>query len=232
MATLEERVRVLELRVTALADAVRVLARQYAEEGREQRRDGHPAQQTAALKRQHDGFAVAPTSSDPWPPNQPAHSHHYVLTSLGEQVPDDDQDGAGNQGLEFAAAFDDPPAAFEPFMAAVMIRAGPHKGSHTAVLIGAAEELLGELRVHASVVQAERLPAWAAAWPDWTWAVEARGPGSLAGPAAPVRGRADARCAAQAGRLGAAAGRRGDEQERPQRRPLRRCRGVALRSPP
>jgi len=35
-------------------------------------------------------------------------------------------------------------------MAAVMIGVGPHKASHTAVAISAAEEPLGELRVRAS----------------------------------------------------------------------------------
>src|SRR5262245_17726762 len=60
-------------------------------------------------------------------------------------------------------------------MAAVMIGAGPHKASHTAVAISAAEEPLGELRVRASAVQAERLLAWAAAWPERTWAVEGAG---------------------------------------------------------
>ena len=57
-------------------------------------------------------------------------------------------------------------------MAAVMIGVDPHKASHTAVAISAAEEPLGELRVRACVVQAERLLAWAAAWPQRTWAVE------------------------------------------------------------
>ncbi len=65
-------------------------------------------------------------------------------------------------------------------MAAVMIGVDPHKGSHTAVAIGAAEEPLGELGVRASAAQAERLMTWAAAWPERTWAVEgARGLGSL-----------------------------------------------------
>jgi transposase len=65
-------------------------------------------------------------------------------------------------------------------MAAVMIGAGPHKGSRTAVAIGAAEEPLGELRVRASAAQAQRLMAWAADWPERTWAVEgAGGPGHL-----------------------------------------------------
>jgi transposase len=57
-------------------------------------------------------------------------------------------------------------------MAAVMIGVDPHKGSHTAVAIGAAEEPLGELRVRASAAQAEKLVAWAAAWPERIWAVE------------------------------------------------------------
>jgi transposase len=57
-------------------------------------------------------------------------------------------------------------------MAAVMIGVDPHKGSHTAVAIGAAEEPLGELRLRACAAQAERLLSWAAAWPERTWAVE------------------------------------------------------------
>src|SRR5216684_7388215 len=60
-------------------------------------------------------------------------------------------------------------------MTAVMIGADPHKGSHTAVAIGAAEEPLGELRVRSSAAQAERLVSWAAAWPERTWAVEGAG---------------------------------------------------------
>ena len=46
---------------------------------------------------------------------------------------------------------------------------------HTAVAISAAEEPLGELRVRACVAQAERLLAWAQAWPLRTWAVEGAG---------------------------------------------------------
>jgi Transposase len=65
-------------------------------------------------------------------------------------------------------------------MAAVMIGIDPHKGSHTAVAIGTAEEPLGELRVRSSASQAERLVSWAADWPDRIWAVEgARGLGHL-----------------------------------------------------
>src|ERR1700758_3728523 len=60
-------------------------------------------------------------------------------------------------------------------MAAVMIGVDPHKASHTAVAISAAEEPLGELRVRACVAQAERLLAWAQAWPLRTWAVEGAG---------------------------------------------------------
>jgi transposase len=56
-----------------------------------------------------------------------------------------------------------------------MIGAGPHKASHTAVAIGGAEEPLGQLRVRASAAQAERLLAWAAAWPERSWAVEGAG---------------------------------------------------------
>jgi transposase len=68
----------------------------------------------------------------------------------------------------------------ERFMAAVMIGVDPHKGSHTAVAIDDREAPLGELRVRSSAAQAERLVAWAAAWPERIWAVEgARGLGSL-----------------------------------------------------
>ena len=60
-------------------------------------------------------------------------------------------------------------------MTAVMIGVDPHKGSHTAVAIGSDEEPLGKLRVRASAGQAQRLVAWAVAWPDRTWAVEGAG---------------------------------------------------------
>ena len=60
-------------------------------------------------------------------------------------------------------------------MTAVMIGAGPHKAPHTAVVVGAAEEHLGELRVRAGGARAERLLAWASAWPERTWAVEGAG---------------------------------------------------------
>ena len=60
-------------------------------------------------------------------------------------------------------------------MAAVMIGVDPHKGSHTAVAIGAAEEPLGQVRVRASAAQAERLLAWAGSWPQRTWAAGGAG---------------------------------------------------------
>jgi transposase len=65
-------------------------------------------------------------------------------------------------------------------VAVVMIGVDPHKGSHTAVAVGADEAALGQVRVRASAVQAQRLLSWAAAWPQRTWAVEgARGLGHL-----------------------------------------------------
>jgi transposase len=57
-------------------------------------------------------------------------------------------------------------------MVAVMIGVDPHKGSHTAVVISAAEQPLGQIRVRASAAQAGKLVEWAAGWPDRTWAVE------------------------------------------------------------
>ena len=53
-----------------------------------------------------------------------------------------------------------------------MIGVDPHEGSHTAVAIDQREAVLGQVRVRASAAQAERLLAWAAAWPQRTWAVE------------------------------------------------------------
>jgi transposase len=67
------------------------------------------------------------------------------------------------------------PAGKGAAVAVVMIGVDPHKGSHTAVVIGAAEEPLGQVRVRASAAQAQRLLAWAASWPQRTWAVEGAG---------------------------------------------------------
>jgi transposase len=44
----------------------------------------------------------------------------------------------------------------------VMIGIDPHKGSHTAVAMTAAEEPLGKVRVRACPAQAGQLVAWAA----------------------------------------------------------------------
>ena len=60
-------------------------------------------------------------------------------------------------------------------MAAVMIGVDPHKGSHTAVVIDQAEIALDQVTVRACAAQPERLLAWAAAWPERTWAVEGAG---------------------------------------------------------
>jgi len=91
-------------------------------------------------------------------------------------------------------------------MAAVMIGVDPHKGSHTAVVVGAAEEPLGELRVCACADQAGKLVAWAAAWPERTWAVEgADGLGRLLAQQLVAAGERGAGRAAEAGLPGAPA---------------------------
>src|SRR5664279_3914472 len=60
-------------------------------------------------------------------------------------------------------------------VAGVMIGIDPHKGSHTAVALDAAEKKLGQLRVKAAPGQVDQLRQWAASWPDRTWAVEGAG---------------------------------------------------------
>jgi transposase len=57
----------------------------------------------------------------------------------------------------------------------VMIGIDPHKASHTASAIDAAEIALGEVRVRANDSQLERLLGWAQQWPQRTWAVENSG---------------------------------------------------------
>jgi transposase len=57
-------------------------------------------------------------------------------------------------------------------MMEVMIGAGPHKGSHTAVAVGPQEQPLGKIGVRACPGQAGQLVAWAQAWPERAWAVE------------------------------------------------------------
>jgi transposase len=53
-----------------------------------------------------------------------------------------------------------------------MIGVDPHKGSHTAAAIDAAEVALGDVRIRAANGQLERLLDWAGRWPERTWAVE------------------------------------------------------------
>ena len=61
-------------------------------------------------------------------------------------------------------------------MAAVMIGVDPHKGSHTAVVIDAGRGWRwARCGCAPARTQAEQLLAWAAAWPERTWAVEGAG---------------------------------------------------------
>src|ERR1700683_2816867 len=95
-------------------------------------------------------------------------------------------------------------------MAVVMIGVDPHKGSHTAVVIGAAEQPLAERRGRGSGAHAGTLGGLGllVAGADLGGGGRARA-GPAAGPAAGRRGRAGAGCAAEAGVAGtAAAGRR------------------------
>ena len=114
-------------------------------------------------------------------------------------------------------------------MVAVMIGIDPHKGSHTAVVISLAEESLGQLQVRASAAQAGRLLAWAAAWPERTWAVEgAEGLGHLLAQQLLSAGERVLDVPPKLAARGAAAGNRGHQQERSQRCPLGGGRGAAL----
>ena len=56
-----------------------------------------------------------------------------------------------------------------------VIAIDPHKGSHTAAVVDAGEQLVGELRVDAGRRQADRLLRFAAPFEPRTWAVEAAG---------------------------------------------------------
>jgi len=58
---------------------------------------------------------------------------------------------------------------------AVMIGVDPHKGSHTAVALDEHEQLLSEVKVRSSSVQAARLVEWSGQWSERTWAVEGAG---------------------------------------------------------
>jgi hypothetical protein len=57
-------------------------------------------------------------------------------------------------------------------VAVVVIGVDPHRGSRTAVALGAGEVVPGQVRVRASAARAERLLTWAQAWPERAWAVE------------------------------------------------------------
>lgn len=101
-------------------------------------------------------------------------------------------------------------------MTAVIIGAVPHKGSHTAVAIDESEKRLGRLRVPAAAHQAAKLLAWAADWPDRTWAAGgARGLGHLLDWQFVAAGETVPGHPAQAGLAGPAAAGRIVEQERP-----------------
>src|SRR6187401_2430990 len=117
----------------------------------------------------------------------------------------------------------------ERVMTAVMIGVDPHKGSHTAVVIGPAEEPLGELRVRASAGQAGKLIGWAAAWPERTWAAGgAAGLGRLLAQQLVAAGGRVLDVQPKLGVPGAAAAGRGHEQERPQRCLVGGGRGAAV----
>ena len=71
-----------------------------------------------------------------------------------------------------------PTAIFNPIKEAVvkvMIGVDPHKGSHTAVVVGEGETELARLKVRASSAQLEQLLAWAEPFEVRTWAVESAG---------------------------------------------------------
>jgi transposase len=62
----------------------------------------------------------------------------------------------------------------EVFMA-VMIGVDPHKGSHTAVVIGRDEAELARVTLRATRRQVDELLAWAARFEERTWAIESTG---------------------------------------------------------
>lgn len=62
----------------------------------------------------------------------------------------------------------------------VIIGIDPHKASHTAAAVDGTAQPLGTLRVQANKAMLTKLLAWAASWPERTWAIEgAHGLGRL-----------------------------------------------------
>lgn len=57
----------------------------------------------------------------------------------------------------------------------VIIGVDPHKATHTAVAIGAAEEELSRKKVRSGGTQAEQLVSWAEPFETRTWAIESAG---------------------------------------------------------
>jgi transposase len=65
-------------------------------------------------------------------------------------------------------------------MFVVTIGIDPHKASHTAAALDGAAQPLGHIRVQANKAMLAKLLAWAARWPERTWAIEgAHGLGRL-----------------------------------------------------
>jgi len=97
------------------------------------------------------------------------------------------------------------------------------------VVIGAAEEPLGQVRVRASAAQAERLLAWAASWPQRIWAAGgAGGLGHLLDWQLVAAGEQVLDVPPGLGRPGPAASLGQYEQERPGQCPLGGGRGAAF----
>ena len=118
-------------------------------------------------------------------------------------------------------------------MTAVTIGVDPHKASHTAVAIGSDEEPLAKLQVRSSAGQAQRLVAWAVAWPERTWAIEgAGGLGHLVAQQLVAMGERVLDVQPKLGARVRLLATGASEQERPERRVLGRGRGVALEEPP
>jgi ribulose-5-phosphate 4-epimerase/fuculose-1-phosphate aldolase len=93
------------------------------------------------------------------------------------------------------------------------------------------EAPLGEVRVRASAAQAERLVAWAAAWPERTWAVEGAGAWATCLPSSWWPRASWCSMCSPGWVPGSGCWRPGRRTERPQRRPVGGHRGAALGGP-